>query len=84
MKYILPTNVTFNTEEFQERLSVSRIRLDYSYRELADRTGISKSTLYKMETDCTDMLPVVHTMSLAKALNVDLLWLIGIDAKSKL
>lgn len=84
MKYILPTNIEFDTKKFQDRLKATRLARDYSYRELADRTGISKSTLYKLETDCTDMLPVVHTMSLAKALNVDLLWLIGIDAKSKL
>ena len=78
MKYILPTNVEFNKETFQNRLRETRLLRDYSYRQLADMTGISKSTLYYMETRCTDMLPVVHAMSVAQALKVDLLWLIGL------
>lgn len=78
MKYDLPTNVKFNKELFQERMRIARLEKNYSYRELSDFTGISKSTLHLMETKCSDIVPLVNVMAVAIALGVDMLYLIGI------
>ena len=76
MRYNPPTNVELNKDAIMDRIKTARLMHDLSYRELEQLTGISKSALYKMETDLSDNVPIIYLMSVAKALKIDFLRLI--------
>ena len=81
MKYNLPTNVTIRKEDIQSRMQRFRLVRNLSYQDLADMTGISKTTIFKIETDCSDIVPLVYILSVADALRIDPSYLIGLTDK---
>lgn len=83
MKYNLPTNVTIRKEDIQSRMQRFRLVRNLSYQDLADMTGISKTTIFKIETDCSDIVPLVYILSIADALKIDPTYLIGLSDKAE-
>ena len=64
---------TLNNEELQElrrRLRARRLFLDFTYQQLADKTGMSKSTLQRYETGGIKNLPYDKILILSEALGV--------------
>ena len=62
-----------NNEELQElrrRLRARRLFLDLTYQQLADKTGMSKSTLQRYETGGIKNLPYDKILILSEALEV--------------
>ena len=66
-----------DAEQIIKRIKNRRLQLGYSYQDLADRTGISKSTLQRYETGEITRLPVNKLEDLAKALEVSPGYLMG-------
>lgn len=69
-------------EEMQSiinRIKTRRLELDYSFQELADLTGMSKSTLQRYETGGIKNLPLDRLKILANALDVSPEWIMGWD-----
>ena len=62
-----------------ERIHNRRIELALSLRELAEIIGVSKSTISRWETGNTEHLRVEHIESLANALHVSPLYIIGVS-----
>ena len=62
-----------------ERIAARRKELRLSYQELADRTGISKSTLQRYETGLIGNIPLDKLGVLAKGLETSELYIIGKD-----
>ena len=60
-----------------ERIKMRRKELGMSYQELADCTGISKSTLQRYETGSIKNIPLDKLDSLAKGLQTDALFILG-------
>jgi len=65
------------TNEIIKRIKERRIRLNLSYQDLADKTGISKSTLQRYETGFIKNLPIDKLEILAFALNASPSYLMG-------
>lgn len=63
--------------EIVERIKSRRIELDYSFQDLADLTGMSKSTLQRYETGSIKNIPLDKLKDLAKALKVTPEWIMG-------
>nr|WP_315022963.1 helix-turn-helix transcriptional regulator [uncultured Aminipila sp.] len=63
--------------EIVERIKNRRIELDYSFQDLADLTGMSKSTLQRYETGSIKNIPLDKLKDLAKALKVTPEWIMG-------
>lgn len=63
--------------EIINRIKARRIELDLSYQELANKTGLSKSTLQRYETGYIKKVPINHIEILAKALNINPGYLMG-------
>lgn len=64
---------SLNNEELQElrrRLRARRLFLDLTYQQLADKTGMSKSTLQRYETGGIKNLPYDKILVLSEALGV--------------
>lgn len=64
---------SLNNEELQElrrRLRARRLFLDLTYQQLADKTGMSKSTLQRYETGGIKNLPYDKISTLSSALEV--------------
>lgn len=64
---------TLNNEELQElrrRLRARRLFLDFTYQQLAEKTGMSKSTLQRYETGGIKNLPYDKIVVLSEALEV--------------
>jgi len=75
-----PTNVPpIDPAIVKRRLNYARSRLDLTQEDLAKMTGISRSSIGTTETACNPSVPFVQIVSLAKALNVSPMWLIGFD-----
>lgn len=66
--------------EIVERIKSRRLELGYSYQDLADKTGMSKSTLQRYEAGAIRNIPLDKVQDLAKGLNVTPEWLMGWDA----
>ena len=62
-----------------ERIKKRRLELGMSYQELADKTGLSKSTLQRYETGGISNIPLSKLNILAKALKISPLYIIGIE-----
>lgn len=63
--------------EIVERIKSRRIELNYSFQDLADLTGMSKSTLQRYETGSIKNIPLDKLKDLAKALKVTPEWIMG-------
>lgn len=59
------------------RIKARRLELGYSYQDLAERTGMSKSTLQRYETGSIKNIPIARLTSLSAALQLSEESLIG-------
>ncbi len=66
------------------RLKERRERLGLTYQELADKAGMSKSTLQRYETGTIKNIPIARLQSLSSALEMDPNELIGIQPATDL
>lgn len=66
-----------DTNEIIKRIKERRIRLDLSYQDLANKTGLSKSTLQRYETGFIKNLHIDKLEILAKALDTTPGYLMG-------
>ena len=64
-------------QEIMERMKERREELDMSYQTLADKVGISKSTLQRYETGNIKNMPIDKLEAVAIALNVSPAYLMG-------
>ncbi len=62
------------------RIKNRRADLGMSYQDLADKTGLSKSTLQRYETGEIDNIPLSKIGALAKGLEVDPKYILGWEA----
>ena len=62
-----------------ERIKERRLKLEMSYQDLSDATGISKSTLQRYETGYIKKVPINQIEILAKALHTTHSYLMGWD-----
>lgn len=67
-------------KEIMDRLKSKRLKLNISYQELADKTGLSKSTLQRYETGTIRNMPIDKLEIIAEALKVDPAYLMGWDS----
>ncbi|MBR1780053.1 MAG: helix-turn-helix transcriptional regulator [Oscillospiraceae bacterium] len=65
--------------EIAERIRQRRTALGYSYQDLADLTGMNKSSLQRYETGGIGNVPLHRITTLAHALEVSPEWLMGWD-----
>ena len=63
-----------------KRIKERRIALNLSYQDVADITGLSKSTIQRYETGAIRKLPVNQIEDIAKALHVSPGYLMGWDS----
>ncbi len=68
--------------EIVERLKRRRLELEYSYQDLADKTGLSKSTLQRYEAGAIKNIPLDKLQVLAKGLGVSPEWIMGWDSSA--
>lgn len=68
-------------ESIINRIKQRRNELNMSYQELADKTGLSKSTLQRYETGSIKNMPLDKLEELAKALDVKPSYLMGWSEK---
>lgn len=66
-----------------ERIRARRLQLGMSYQDLADKTGMSKSTLQRYETGFIKNIPLSKVEDLALALQVTPEYLMGWEAKAE-
>lgn len=71
-----------DTSEIIKRIKERRIMQNLSYQDLADKTGISKSTLQRYETGFIKNLPIDKLEILANALNTTPGYLMGWEIES--
>lgn len=69
--------------EIRERVKKRRIHLKLSYQDLAEKTGMSKSTLQRYETGAIRNLPVDKLEVLAKALGTRPGYLMGWESHTE-
>lgn len=67
------------TKDIIKRIKERRMKLGLSYQDLAEKTGISKSTLQRYETGFIKNLPIDKLEILAKSLNTTPGYLMGWD-----
>ncbi len=68
-----------NLKKIAERIKARRIELNMSYQDLADKTGISRSTLQRYETGAIKNLPIDKFELIANALNISAAKLMGLE-----
>ncbi|WP_040328562.1 helix-turn-helix domain-containing protein [Clostridium ihumii] len=68
-------------ETIINRIKNRRIELMLSYQDLANKTGLSKSTLQRYETGSIKNMPLDKLEILAEALNIEPYYLMGWDIK---
>lgn len=71
-------------EDIIDRIKNRRNELMMSYQDLADKTGLSKSTLQRYETGSIKNMPIDKLGILAKALNANPVWLMGYDVPKEI
>lgn len=71
-----------DTKEIIQRIKDRRIHLGFSYQDLANKTGISKSTLQRYETGFIKNLPIDKLEILATALETTPSYLMGWESNS--
>ena len=67
--------------EMVERIKIRRIELCFSFQDLADRTGMSKSTLQRYESGAIKSIPLDKLEVLASALELDPVAILGYPEK---
>ena len=67
--------------EILNRMKAKRLELGFSFQDLADKTGLSKSTLQRYETGKTLKLPVEKAKIIALALETTVEYLLGIETQ---
>lgn len=67
------------TYEIIQRIKSRRAHLHLSYQDLADRTGLSKSTLQRYETGDIENIPLSKVEQLATALETTPQYILGWD-----
>ena len=72
-------NISLDKAKIMRRMADARVAQGYSYGELADKTGISKTQLFRMEHDFQDGTALLCVMSVAKALHIDFMYLCGLS-----
>lgn len=75
-------NNMINDKKFTDimnRIQSKRIELKLSYQDLANKTGLSKSTLQRYETGSIRNIPLDKLEILANALEVSPMWIMGYD-----
>ncbi len=72
-----------NKREMLGRMRLRRLELGYSYQDLADRTGLNKSTLQRYETGKTEKLPLDKAEIIARALEIPVEYLLGLEYGEK-
>ncbi len=70
-------------EQIIDRIKTRRLELDLSYQNLADLTGISKSTLQRYETGYIRKVPITQISIIAKALLVSPAYIMGWNHSSE-
>ncbi len=70
-------------QSIMNRVKQRRLELNMSYQELANKTGLSKSTLQRYETGAIKNMPLDKLEDLASALNVKPSYLMGWNEKPK-
>lgn len=75
-----------NTKEQKivDRIKKRRQELGLSYQDLANETGLSKSTLQRYETGAISNIPLSKLSVLAKALQTTPAYIIGMDMENQL
>ena len=68
-----------NKQGILNRMRIRRRELGYSFQDLADRTGLNKSTLQRYETGKTAKLPIEKAKIIAEALETSVEYLLGLD-----
>lgn len=71
-----------NLKKIAERIKASRLELNMSYQDLADKTGISRSTLQRYETGYIKNLPIDKFELIANALNISAATLMGLKEEA--
>lgn len=71
-------NANFNMEAITKKIKQRRIELGMSFQELADLTGMSKSTLQRYETGGIKNIPLDRLKVLAKALQCTPEWILDL------
>lgn len=71
-----------NLKKIAERIKASRLELNMSYQDLADKTGISRSTLQRYETGYIKNLPIDKFELIANALNISAATLMGLKEET--
>lgn len=61
--------MTFSIKEIVSRIKTRRIELSFSYQDLAEKSGISKSTLQRYETGAIEDIPLDKFKKIAEALS---------------
>lgn len=61
------------------RIRARRLELGLSLQELANRTGLNKSTLQRYETSQIDKLPLERAESIARGLETSVEFILGLD-----
>lgn len=79
---IVSTVIIMNV--ISERLALVMREKNLSYGELSQMTGIPKSALFRYTKGETDKPPIARLQLLAKVLNVDVRWLMGMDQEELL
>ncbi len=72
-----------NKHEFLNRMRLKRLELGYSFQDLADKTGLNKSTLQRYETGNTVKLPLDKAKIIARALDTTVEYLLGLEKTGK-
>lgn len=73
------SNADITMEAIAGRIQTRRLELGLSYQDLADRTGMSKSSLQRYETGGIANIPLHRLDAIAAALEVSPEWLMGWD-----
>ncbi len=68
--------------EIVKRIKNKRIELNYSFQDLADKTGLSKSTLQRYESGKIGSIPLNKLKILSNALNVTPEYLLGLNDRT--
>lgn len=70
--------------DIADRIRLRRTELGLSYQDMADRTGMSKSSLQRYETGGISNIPLHRLKDIAEALEVSPEWLMGWNSQGVL
>lgn len=82
-KVVKHLNNDIPTNDIISKIKARRSELNYSFQDLADRTGLSKSTLQRYESGKIGAIPLSKLKILSKALEVTPEYLLGLENNNK-